>query len=1511
MFPSEPSIGVNAMRQDPAAYYRLANDIDLTRTAAWNTGRGWEPVAGSAAGTRFTGGLDGAGFALRNLVVSRPTTTYQGLFAYLEGATIRDLGLESAHVDGGQYSGMLAGYASGGTIETVAASGLVHGTSSRIGGLFGYGASAVVASAAVDTVVLGTAEVGGLAGYLSGGEVRLSVVRGSVTGSSTSVGGLAGYVSTTLLVDNHSRAAVTAGGQAGGFIGYFSSGTASRCFSTGLVTGAGTFVGGFSGRNSSGVAYDCLWDTEASGQETSAHGEGKDTTLMRQRATYPRYNFQTVWEIDEGVGYPELRDMAGYPQPPVVALADLPGSGTVADPYLISTPGELNAMRQDRAAHYRLANDIDLGQTAAWDAGRGWTPVGGSASGTRFTGTFDGAGFVLRNLVVNRPTTTYQGFFGYLDGARVRNLTLENADVHGGQYSGALSGYANASVLHNLRADVMIAGTSANAGGMVGYLNGGAVRHCGVSGNVTGTTSVGGLTGYLATGIVTDCYNRAEVAGTSQVGGLIGYHASGSIYRCHSNSAVTFATTYGGGLTGRGLPASTIDCYWDTEASGMATSAGGSGLDSAAMRRAASFRNHNFTTLWEIDEGESPPTIRPLHHLPQPQPVMLAELDGSGTDEDPYLIGTPDALNTMRQDLAAHYQLTADIDLAASVAWLDGEGWLPVGDATLRFTGSLDGAGHAIRHLVINRPTTTYQGLFGYTSGASIANLRLEDTHIHAAGFAGTIAGLALNSQITTCQSHDHVLAGRGASTGGLVGHQNGGAIRHVAVRCSTTGLDRTGGVVGYLSGANALLQYASSHGSVAGALSVGGLVGELNNASAVVADAFSHAEVSGTDRCGGLLGYLNGGTVRRGYSIGTVTAGGSFTGGFLGRLASGNIRSCYWDAQRSGMVASAAGESRSTREMSYPHDLETTYLGWNFRQWWSEDGDFSINGGYPYLRMDLPPFDVFANSILLDDFPAVVCEVAVIARDGSPVTGLTAANFTVTEQGPDDPEPIVCAVTVEEIPVEEATISVVLVFDTSGSMGSQQMADAKEAAISFIGNLRPGDKVGVVEFKSTVIVRTPPIDDLDAVTAIIQSLSATGGTAMFDGIYDGVTLLEELTGSRCVIVFTDGDDNASKNNKTSTIDHALATGVPVFTIALGAGVSQQDILEEIADATGGAFFNAPEAADLYEIYMQIAISQRPQYRITYTSPHPEVDGTLRAVHISVTYDGVTVTDRRSYGIARTIAVAADPPGAGTPGGGGLYADGSMVTLTPNPALGWQFVEWSEHGTVISTNQEFTFEVHGDRSFVAHYEPAIHTLTYLAGPGGMLTGPTVQQVTHGQDAAPVAALPEPGAVFFTWSDGVPTAGRTDTQVQGPLTVTARFRSTGGVDIEWFLDNGFEPGDGETWADLDNKDPIGKGNTLLEDFLAGTDPRDPASRFDARVVEITPGGEVELDWFSAPGKTYGIEWATDAGNWSEVESQPGVPLRVPAAPSGARTSFRFPSPVMPPPGRMFFRAKVVP
>ena len=229
-----------------------------------------------------------------------------------------------------------------------------------------------------------------------------------------------------------------------------------------------------------------------------------------------------------------------------VAATFAGGSGTQDDPYLISTGAELALLSQRvkngetfSGMYFRLIKNIRLN-------GKAFTPIGSKTN--EFSGVFDGNGFVISNFTIT-VADSYLGVFGYVTG------TIENLGVQG---------------------TINVSGTTSNAyaGLLAGYSTG-TIQNCFATGTVTlsspNTTHAGGLVG-CSEGTITNCYSTATVTSTSSnymayAGGLVGYVKGGAVSGSYATGNVQAKGTSSdysrnGGLIGYTNSSATVtNCY--------------------------------------------------------------------------------------------------------------------------------------------------------------------------------------------------------------------------------------------------------------------------------------------------------------------------------------------------------------------------------------------------------------------------------------------------------------------------------------------------------------------------------------------------------------------------------------------------------------------------------------------------------------------------------------------------------------------------------------------------------------------------------------------------------------------------------------------------------------------------------------------------------------------------------------------------------------------------------------
>jgi Ca-activated chloride channel homolog len=276
----------------------------------------------------------------------------------------------------------------------------------------------------------------------------------------------------------------------------------------------------------------------------------------------------------------------------------------------------------------------------------------------------------------------------------------------------------------------------------------------------------------------------------------------------------------------------------------------------------------------------------------------------------------------------------------------------------------------------------------------------------------------------------------------------------------------------------------------------------------------------------------------------------------------------------------------------------------------------------------DLKPLEIVERAYV----SSVLVEPSVRDARGRPVNSLTADDFHVTEDGV--PQKVEMAGT-ETVPANYT-----LLIDSSQSM-SRHIDVVRNAALQLPGRLRAKDSITVVPFNRTLGTVTGPTQDHDTVSSAIQSIRATGGTAILDCLTTAVQQLQAQPGRNILVLITDGYDENSVIKVGPALDAIKASKVTVYVIAIGgvAGISLrgEDVLKTIASATGGrAFFPAREF-QLADVHGLIASDVQQRYVLSYTPTNQRPDGKWREI-------GVT-TDRADYSVlARRGYVAPSPP---------------------------------------------------------------------------------------------------------------------------------------------------------------------------------------------------------------------------------------------------------------------------
>ena len=248
--------------------------------------------------------------------------------------------------------------------------------------------------------------------------------------------------------------------------------------------------------------------------------------------------------------------------------AGMTGKGTEAEPFVLKTADHLAWFRDcvnecntlvcakiaDEVKEIDMSTVCHKADTEKQIAELSWTPIGNFDN--KYQGTFDGNGKTISNLYIN-ATSEFAGFFGYLAGGNIKNITFDNAKVNstGIYYTGILAGYAGSCIFENIKTlgNCSVEGKQIT-GGIAGIAVGN-ISNCENHAEVKGMGSLGGILGmyYGSDNSITSCANYGAVTGTyRQVGGMVGYFDSGTIQNSANYGDITGKDNVGN-LIGEGV----------------------------------------------------------------------------------------------------------------------------------------------------------------------------------------------------------------------------------------------------------------------------------------------------------------------------------------------------------------------------------------------------------------------------------------------------------------------------------------------------------------------------------------------------------------------------------------------------------------------------------------------------------------------------------------------------------------------------------------------------------------------------------------------------------------------------------------------------------------------------------------------------------------------------------------------------------------------------------------------
>jgi hypothetical protein len=528
----------------------------------------------------------------------------------------------------------------------------------------------------------------------------------------------------------------------------------------------------------------------------------------------------------------------------VMAVPGFEGEGTESDPYRIANYAALLEFARVVNEEWRIGAWGVLTKDIVAE-GSDWVAIGMDSS-HQYTGTFDGAGHTIFGLE-NAGTAGRAGLFGHVgDGGVVRNVRLDGVTFNG-----------------------------KNAGGVVG-INSGTVLNCCVSGSVRGEENAGGVVGYNR-GTVSNCYNTGSVTGEgdAMAGGVAAVNRE-TVANCHNTGTVSAGEgmdPYAGGVVAYNYGTVVNSYCLDTFGMQAISYNGGPVVDECRPLTAEEYTRTNSFSGWDFENvwamGEEWPVLR------------MELLEGEGTESEPYLIGSYEALREFSKRVNGGQTNAWGVVTNDIVA--TGSNWTAIATNRFYFSGTFDGGGHTISRLA-NAGTPEYAGLFGKVGlGGVVRNVRLER------------------------------VAFNGNSAGGVVA-ANDGTVSNCCVSGSVRGEGRAGGIVAY-------------------------------NNRGTVANCFNTATVSAGGSgslVGGVAGESEG-TVTNCHSTGAVTGGeNSYVGGVVGAIGGGRVANSYCpDSVGAGVFGFYDETVEGCEALSAAaYTNEASFSGWDFDNVWVMGGE-------------------------------------------------------------------------------------------------------------------------------------------------------------------------------------------------------------------------------------------------------------------------------------------------------------------------------------------------------------------------------------------------------------------------------------------------------------------------------------------------------------------------------------------------------------------------------------------
>jgi Ca-activated chloride channel family protein len=237
------------------------------------------------------------------------------------------------------------------------------------------------------------------------------------------------------------------------------------------------------------------------------------------------------------------------------------------------------------------------------------------------------------------------------------------------------------------------------------------------------------------------------------------------------------------------------------------------------------------------------------------------------------------------------------------------------------------------------------------------------------------------------------------------------------------------------------------------------------------------------------------------------------------------------------------------------------------------------------------------------------------VTRDGQPVTGLTAPDFELYDNG--------VRQTIQLVDIDTVPLSVMLILDTSGSVSGQALEHLRAAAHAFVDGLEEKDEAALMIFAREMSLRQAFTHSWEDLHRAIDGPIRGGDTSVKDAFYTGLKLVEGRPGRPLILLFTDGLDNTSWLTQSEVLEVARASESIVYAVGVkprhsiiwtNSGREQRrmdgdagSFLKTITSNTGGTVSYTESTAELQRLFVSILEEMKTRYLLSY-----QVEGALQ-----------------------------------------------------------------------------------------------------------------------------------------------------------------------------------------------------------------------------------------------------------------------------------------------------------